>query len=57
MGFKDINKLLVVQQPVMMGQPGGLQQNEQQLIQQRIQEGATPEQIKMELLGQPPAEE
>lgn len=58
MGFKDISKLLVQQQPVMMGQDGGqaqLQPQEQQRIQQRIAEGATPQQIKMEMLGNPPA--
>ncbi len=56
MGFKDIPKLLTPQQPIQM-KPGGLQPNEQQMIQQRLAEGATPEMIKAELLGAPPAPE
>jgi len=56
MGFKDITKLLTPPQPITM-QPGGLQPSEQQMIQQRLAEGATPEQIKQEMLGVPPAPE
>lgn len=54
MGFKDIHKFIVVQQPVRVG--GGMPSAEEQMIiQKRLAEGATPEQIKLELLGQPPA--
>ena len=56
MGFKDLDKLLVVQQPVQMG-PGQLPPQAQQYIQQRLQEGATPHQIKLELLGQQPGDQ
>ena len=56
MGFKDLDKLLVIQQPVQMG-PGQLPPEAQQYIQQRLQEGATPHQIKLELLGQQPGEQ
>jgi hypothetical protein len=56
MGFKDLDKLLIVQQPVQMG-PGQLPPQAQQYIQQRLQEGATPHQIKLELLGQQPGQE
>lgn len=54
MGFKDINKLLT---PMQMPQVGGLDQNKQMLIQQRLAEGASPEQIKQELLGPRPQEQ
>jgi len=53
MGFKDITKIIVQQQPVMSG-PGQLSPEDQQLIQQRLAEGASPEQIKMELAGNAP---
>lgn len=53
MRFKDIQKLLTPPQTITQG-PGQLAPSEQQLIQQRLAEGATPEQIKLELLGQPP---
>jgi hypothetical protein len=53
MGFKDINSIIVQQQPVMAG-PGQLSPEEQQLIQQRLAEGASPDQIKLELAGNPP---
>jgi hypothetical protein len=53
MGFRDIPALLTPQQPVQV-QPGGLPPQMQQRIQQRVAEGATPEQIKLEMLGQPP---
>jgi hypothetical protein len=52
MGFKDISKLLTPEP--QMRQPGGLAPNEEQIIRQRIAEGADPEQIKAELLGNPP---
>lgn len=55
LGFKDIKKLLTPPRPEI--KPGGLSPQEQQIIQQRIAEGADPEQIKLELLGQPPAPE
>jgi hypothetical protein len=55
MGFKDIQKLLTPMQPQM--RPGGLSPDMQQRIAQRRAEGASPDQIKLELLGQPPAEE
>lgn len=54
MGFKDIDKLIVVQQPVQAG-PGMPDPQTQAYIQQRMAEGATPDQIKMELLGNPPS--
>jgi hypothetical protein len=54
MGFKDIGKLLTPPQPMTM-KPGGLSPQEQQMIQQRLGEGASPEQIKQEMLGVPPA--
>lgn len=56
MGFKDIPKLLTPMKPTQI-QQGGLAPNEQQLIQQRLAEGATPDQIRLELLGQPPGVE
>jgi hypothetical protein len=55
MGFRDIHKLLNPPQPTVV-KPGGLTPDQQQIIQQRVAEGASPEQIKMELLGPPPAE-
>lgn len=53
MGFKDIHKFIVNQQPVQAG-PGLPSPEEQMLIQKRLAEGATPQQIHMELLGQQP---
>lgn len=53
MGFKDIHKLLVPQQQMQQG-PQGMPPEMQQQIQQRVAEGASPEQIKMELLGPKP---
>jgi hypothetical protein len=55
MGFRDIQKLLTPPQPEM--KPGGLPQQAQDAIRQRLAEGATPEQIKMEMLGPPPGPE
>jgi len=52
-GFKDIDKLVIPQAPIQQT-PGGLPANMQQMIQQRLKEGASPEAIKMELLGQKP---
>lgn len=53
MGFKNIHKFIVVQQPIRMG--GGMPSAEEQMIiQKRLAEGASPEQIKLELLGQAP---
>ncbi len=53
MGFKDIHKFIVDQKPVQVG-PGQLDPEMQQMIQKRLAEGASPEQIKLELLGQQP---
>ena len=50
MGFKDLNKLVVNQKPVQAGE-GQLSPDAQQFIQKRMAEGASPEQIKLELLG------
>jgi hypothetical protein len=55
-GFKDLNKLIVPQQPIQQAQ-GGLPPEMQQRIQQRLAEGASPESIKMEMLGQKPSAE
>lgn len=51
-GFKDFEKLIVQQgQPV----PGSsIPPEQQQRIRQRLAEGASPEQIKQEMLGAPP---
>jgi hypothetical protein len=56
MGFKDMQELFVQQPPQPTGpaQPGELGQNERQLISQRLAEGASPDQIKREMLGPPP---
>ena len=54
MGFKDIYKIIIQQQPVQAG-PGQLSAEEQQFIQKRMQEGASEEQIMQELAGNPPA--
>jgi hypothetical protein len=53
MGFKDIQSLLIVPQATMPSE-GALDLKTQQFIQQRLQEGATPDQIKEELLGAKP---
>jgi hypothetical protein len=53
MGFKDISKIIVQQQPVQAG-PGQLSPEEQQYIQKRLAEGASKEQIMLELQGNPP---
>ena len=53
MGFKDISKIIIQQNPTQMG-PGQLSPEEQQYVQKRLAEGASPEQIKLEMLGQPP---
>lgn len=56
MGFKDIGKLVIQAQPVQMAAPGAdvLPPEMQLRIQQRLKEGATPDQIKMEMGGQKP---
>jgi len=54
MGFKDVDEFIVDQQPVTTG-PGAMTPEMQQQVQQRLAEGASPEQIKMEIAGQPPA--
>lgn len=56
MGFKDIAKLLAPPAPLLV-EPGGLSTQEQQIINQRIAEGASPEQIKAEMLGPAPQQE
>jgi hypothetical protein len=53
MGFKELSKLVVNQKPVRQGE-GELDPETQQLIQQRLAEGASREQIKLELLGNGP---
>ena len=50
-GFKDIQTLLT---PIQMPEQNGISSQDQQHIQQRLAEGATPEQIKQELLGPKP---
>ena len=52
MGFKDGNKLIVVQPPP--NQPSSLSVQEQEMIHRRMAEGASPEQIQMELGGPVP---
>jgi hypothetical protein len=55
MGFKDFNKLIVQQQP---NDPNsGISPEDQELIRQRLAEGASPDQIKAELLGNRPQEQ
>jgi len=56
MGFKELHKIIVNQQPVRVG-PGQLPPETQRLIQQRLAEGASEEQVMLEVLGQPPAVE
>ena len=56
MGFKDIYKIIVNQKPTQVG-PGMPSAEDQAYIQKRLAEGADPEQIHLELLGQPPGEE
>jgi len=56
MGFRDIQKLLNPPQPAMV-QPGGLSPQQQDIVRQRMAEGASPEQIKLEVLGVPPGED
>jgi hypothetical protein len=52
MGFKDLDKLVIKQQPMVQG-PQQLGGDEQMAIQQRLAEGADPESIKAELMGNP----
>jgi hypothetical protein len=49
MGFKDFNKLVVQQEPADL--ESGIPPDQQELIRQRLAEGASPDQIKAELLG------
>jgi hypothetical protein len=49
MGFKDFNRLIVQQPPADLN--AGLPPDQQELIRQRLAEGASPDQIKAELLG------
>jgi hypothetical protein len=53
MGFKGLDKLVVNQKPVRQGL-GQLPPEVQEYIQQRIAEGASPEQIQLEIQGNPP---
>ena len=53
MGFKNMQELLIVPQATMPSE-GTMDMATQQLIQQRLQEGATPDQIKEEILGARP---
>jgi hypothetical protein len=50
MGFKDLDKLVIKNQPIVQG-PQQLSGDEQRMIQQRIAEGADPAAIKAELMG------
>jgi hypothetical protein len=52
-GFKDVDKLVIQAQPMQTG-PGQLDPQMQARIQQRLAEGATPQQIKQEMMGNPP---
>jgi hypothetical protein len=54
LGLKNIQKLIVPQQ--QGGAGGPLDQNQRQTIKQRLAEGASPDQIKEELLGAAPSE-
>lgn len=56
MGFRDIEKLLTPPRPIT-GKAGAMPANVQQIIQQRLAEGASPAQIKQELIGPPPSPE
>ena len=56
MGFKDIQKLLTPPQQPPQG-PGGLSQQEMEMIDQRKAEGASAEQIQQEMMGPEPAQE
>jgi len=50
MGFEDLKKLIVKQQPIASG-ANQLSKEMQEQIQQRLAEGASPEAIKAEVLG------
>jgi hypothetical protein len=50
MGFKKLDELTEQPQPIQMGE-GQLPPDKQLLIQQRLREGASPAQIKAEMLG------
>ena len=52
MGFKDITSIIIQQKPIVAG-PGQISPEDQQFIQQRLAEGATKEQIMLELQGNP----
>lgn len=53
MGFKGLEKLVVNQKPVRQGL-GQLPPEVQEYIQQRMAEGAEPDQIMLEIQGNPP---
>jgi len=52
MGLEDLDELIIDQSGNR--EQGGLPPDVQERIKQRLAEGADPETIKMELLGQPP---
>lgn len=53
-GFKDLNKLVVQQSPAGGATGGSLTAEQENMIRQRVAEGASPDQIKQELLGPAP---
>ena len=54
MAFKDIDKLIVQQPTTPQMHPGALDPEMQAKIRQRQAEGASPDQIKAEMIGPPP---
>lgn len=55
LGLKDLEQIIIEQKPAIMGQ-GMLPPQVQEYMRQRMAEGASPDQIKLELAGQPPAD-
>jgi hypothetical protein len=53
LGLKNIGRYFV-QEKKPLARPGGLSPDHEAIIRRRIAEGATPEQVKQELLGGPP---
>lgn len=53
-GFKDLDKMIVQQDPPMMGT--SLSAKQQAMVNQRLAEGATPRQIQQEVMGPIPVE-
>jgi hypothetical protein len=57
MGFKDVDELIIQpQESTGAPTPGGLSPEQANMIKQRMAEGASPAQIKMEMLGPQPDE-